>query len=464
MSDGSGGAAGVMDRLAKHCITSRSSAATPERVQRKAGLHTLDTLAAMASGSRLLAGEQGRRYVTTRSGGATGPCTVVGARHRTTPLYAAIANGMAAHADETDDSHAMSLTHPGCAVVPAALAVAEDRGRTVGDLVRAVSAGYDVGCRYGRVINKGRGDVHRSGLSSHSVFGGTGAIAAACVLHDFSEEEIGFAFSYYAQLASGVTNWVRDGRHVLKAFVFAGMPASNAVLAADVVAAGWDGPPDPFTGDPNWPDALVDAPKEWDFFDDLGSRFEVEEATIKKYSVGSPSQAAVEAAVELTAGTALDPGRIRRITIQLPADSAGVVDGRHMPSINVQYLVAATLTRGAFSFALAHDEEYFRSPTVAGLLERTTLVPDPALEGTRFAELTVEVDGEDAPRRRRVEDVQGTPRNPMSDEQVVAKAMELLAPVTGQGRAEQVVQLVTECAEVPVSELGALLAEGEPTP
>jgi len=455
---------GVMERLATHCITSRSTAATPERVQRKAALHTLDTLAAMASGSRLLAGKQGRHYVMTRSGGATGPCTVVGARHRTTPLYAAIANGMGAHADETDDSHAMSLTHPGCAVVPAALAVAEDRGCTVGELVRAVSVGYDIGCRYGRMINKGRGDVHRSGLSSHSVFGGTGAIAAACTLEDFGQEEIGFAFSYYAQLASGVTNWVRDGRHVLKAFVFAGMPAFNAVLAADVVATGWDGPPDPFSGDPNWPDALVAAPKEWELFDDLGDRFEVEEATIKKYSVGSPSQAAVEAAVELTAGTPIVPERIRRITIHLPADSAGVVDGRRMPSINVQYLVAATLTRGAFSFALAHDEEYFASTAMAGLLERTTLVPDRALEGTRYAELTVEVDGEDTPRHHRVEDVQGTPRNPMTADQVVAKATELLAPVIGDGPADHVVQLVTACADVPVAELGALLAADEPAP
>lgn len=457
-------AAGVMERLAKHVLTSRSASATPERVQRKAALHTLDTLAAMASGSRLLPGAQGRRYVAGRSGGAVGPCTVVGARRATTPLYAAIANGMAAHADETDDSHAMSLTHPGCSVVPAALAMAEERGRSVGELVRAVSVGYDVGCRYGRMINKGRGDVHRSGLSSHSVFGGTGAIAAACTLCDFGEEEVGYAFSYYAQLASGVTNWVRDGRHVLKAFVFAGMPASHAVLAADLVGAGWDGPPDPFSGDPNWPDALVAAPKEWELFDDLGDRFEVEEATIKKYSVGSPAQAAVEAAVEMTAGTAIEPDRIRRIEIHLPADSAGVVDGRHMPSINVQYLVAATLTRGAFSFALAHDEEYFASPTVAGLRERTTLVPDPALEGTRYGELTVEVEGEGAPRHRRVEDVQGTPRNPMPAEQVVAKATELLAPVTGDGPAERVVELVTGCAEVPVAELGRLLQADEPAP
>ena len=45
----------------------------------------------------------------------------------TTAVNAALANGMLAHADETDDSHAPSLTHPGCGIVPAALAMAERR-------------------------------------------------------------------------------------------------------------------------------------------------------------------------------------------------------------------------------------------------------------------------------------------------------------------------------------------------
>lgn len=448
---------GVMDRLAKHIITSRSAARTPERVQRRAALHTLDTLAAMVSGSRLLAGEKGRGYVAAHSGGAKGRCGVVGASLTTTPLYAALANGMAAHADETDDSHAKSLTHPGCTVVPAALAVAEHLQRTVGDFVRAVSVGYDVGCRYGRVINKGRGDVHRSGISSHSVFGGTGATAAACTLHAFGEAEISLVFAYYAQLASGVTTWVRDVNHVLKAFAFAGMPASHGVLAADLVAAGWDGPPDPFTGDPNWPDALSAGEKGWELFDDLGDRFEVEDATIKKYSVGSPAQAAVEAAVHLTAGVPLDPDRIRRIEIRLPSDSAGVVDGRHMPSINVQYLVAAALSRGEFSFALAHDEEYFRSPVMRELTGRTTLVADPSLERTRYGEVTIELADDDGPRSRRVEDVTGTPQNPMPADQVAAKARELIAPVIGEQRTESLVRVVTECADTPIAELSALL-------
>ena len=53
---------------------------------------------------------------------------MVGAAFLTSAVNAALANAMAAHADETDDSHPRSLTHPGCAVVPAALAMAEREG------------------------------------------------------------------------------------------------------------------------------------------------------------------------------------------------------------------------------------------------------------------------------------------------------------------------------------------------
>src|SRR6266705_1085633 len=62
--------------------------------------------------------------VEEAQGGTTG-ASVVGTRLRVAAVNAALANGMLAHADETDDSHAPSRTHPGCAVVPAALAIAE---------------------------------------------------------------------------------------------------------------------------------------------------------------------------------------------------------------------------------------------------------------------------------------------------------------------------------------------------
>src|SRR5262245_37197246 len=126
----------------------------PEEVMEKTKHHVLDTIAAMVSGSRLLPGEKAIAYAK-KLGGAKEAC-VIGSSVVTTAEYAALANGMLGHADETDDSHAPSLCHPGCAIVPAALAMAERERRNGTALLRAVALGYDIGTR----INMSLHDYH----------------------------------------------------------------------------------------------------------------------------------------------------------------------------------------------------------------------------------------------------------------------------------------------------------------
>src|SRR5262245_55034313 len=99
----------------------------------------------MISGTRLRPGQCAIAYVT-KLGGAR-EASVIGTRILTSSVNAALANGMLAHADETDDSHAPSRNHPGCAVIPAALAAAESVHASGEKLMRAVVLGYDVAAR-----------------------------------------------------------------------------------------------------------------------------------------------------------------------------------------------------------------------------------------------------------------------------------------------------------------------------
>src|SRR5262245_65255193 len=117
----------------------------PPEVVAKTKLHTLDTIAAMLSGSQLNPGKLAANYVDGLGGKPQ--ATVVGTGILTSAVNAALANGMAAHSDETDDSHLRGRFHPGCGIVPAALATAELAGRSGNDLLRAVVLGYDIGAR-----------------------------------------------------------------------------------------------------------------------------------------------------------------------------------------------------------------------------------------------------------------------------------------------------------------------------
>jgi 2-methylcitrate dehydratase PrpD len=118
----------------------------PPDVAEKAKEHVLDTLAAMVSGTELPPAKVALNFARFNGGGKT--ATVVGSDLLCDPAEAAFVNGMLAHADETDDSHSPSHSHPGCSVVPAALATGELFGIDGKHFLRAITLGYDVGkCR-----------------------------------------------------------------------------------------------------------------------------------------------------------------------------------------------------------------------------------------------------------------------------------------------------------------------------
>ena len=109
----------IIDSLVEYMLASRQ-AKLPAEVAEKGKSHLLDSLAAIVSGSTLKPGKLGLQHA--RSLGGKEACTVLGSDLKTTPVLAAFANGMSGHADETDDSN--SQLHPGCAIVPAGLAIA----------------------------------------------------------------------------------------------------------------------------------------------------------------------------------------------------------------------------------------------------------------------------------------------------------------------------------------------------
>ena len=227
----------------------------PNAVIEKARHHVLDTLAAMVSGSQLRPGLMAIGYVASLGG--VPEASIVATRLRTSAANAALANGMLAHADETDDSHAPSRTHPGCAVVPAALAVAE---RMPG-IRRAVRARGRARLRRLRAHERGarRRRFRRSRPRTHSVGGVFGAGAAAAALLGFDALQVRHLLSYCAQQASGVGCNVRDTDHIEKAFDFGGMPARNGVAAATMVAHGFTGVDDVFSGERNFLEAYARA-------------------------------------------------------------------------------------------------------------------------------------------------------------------------------------------------------------
>src|SRR5262249_20243178 len=127
--------------VARYMVETRDRALPPE-VEQAAKHRILDTMAAIVSGARLKPGKMAREYVASQGG--VPEATVCASRVKTSAVNAAWANAMSAHADETDDVEPVTKTHPGCAVVPAALAVGERENASGAELLKAVTLGYDL--------------------------------------------------------------------------------------------------------------------------------------------------------------------------------------------------------------------------------------------------------------------------------------------------------------------------------
>jgi 2-methylcitrate dehydratase PrpD len=430
--------------------------ALPPEVARDARHRILDTLAAMVSGSHLKPGEMAIRYA--RAQGGVEEATVLTTDILTTAVNAALVNAMFGHADETDDFHPATKAHPGCAVVPAALAMGEREGSSGAALLKAVTLGYDLCCRFLLALNADLvRKTHRSAEGTSSTMG---AVGAAASLARLDEKAMRHALSYAAQQVSGVWSWVRDAEHVEKAFDFSGMGARNGVTAAIMAQMGFSGVWDVFDCEHNVLQALSTEPKPEEMVAGLGSRYFITETAIKPFSVGYPIQAPLDAFLTLQRKHGLTVDNVERIVARLPEDGARVVNDRSMPDINCQHIIALALVKGTVSFDDSHSYEHMKDPKVRAVKERVQLVADPKLMDpaaprSGLVEVTLR-DGRTVSHF--TPHAPGTKENPMTTEAVNAKARQLMEPVLGAERTEGLIQRVNALEELKnVSELRPLL-------
>ncbi len=413
----------------------------PAEIAEHAKHHVLDTLASMISGSALPPGQAAERYI--REHGGKGLAAIVGSSLTASPGDAALANGVLAHADETDDSHNPSRSHPGCSTVSAALAAGEELSIGGEHFLRAVTLGYDVGTRV--VMAMGGADFsYESCLSTHSIAGTFCASAAAACAAALDARQMRWALDYAAQQSSGIVAWRRDTDHIEKAFVFAGMPARNGVTAALAVRSGWNGVDDIFSGANNFFKAYAPKAQPSLLIEKLGERYEIERTDIKKWTVGSPIQGPLDAVEAIRGRRPFEASQVRRLTVRLAPSVAAVVDNRDIPDICLQHMLAVMLVDKTVSFEAAHDKARMQDTAVLRERTKVELLRDEELAKVLPSRVAiVEIELADGSRdSERVTAVRGTPLNPMSQAEVIGKARSLITPVLGHEKSERLIETV----------------------
>jgi 2-methylcitrate dehydratase PrpD len=432
----------AMKRLSSY-MTEAGTGPLPAEALEKTKEHILDTFAAMVSGSELAPGRFAisfaRAHSTEKTATVAASDVVCGA------IEAAFSNAMLAHSDETDDSHAPSESHPGASVVPAALAAGEQFNIDGARFLRAVALGYDIGTRVTMTIGVGAYQT-ATHISTHALAGNFGSAASAGCAAALSEQQMRWLIDYASQQASGIKTWQRDTDHIEKAFLFAGMPARNGITAALLVQAGATGVDDVLSGQDNF---LADYAPQADpaklaanLIEKLGERYEITRTNIKKWTVGSPIQAPLDALEIMLKRHPFDADQVQSVTVRAASSDAALVNNREMPDICMQHMIAVMLLDKTASFKAAHDKPRMQDPAVLKHRAKVQLIPDAELERHLPArEAIVEVTLTDGTHlTETVKAVRGTAQNPMPVEEVVAKCRDLMNPILGSDRCSKLIE------------------------
>ena len=427
----------VMTALSNYMSEARNRE-LPDKVLQETKHHILDTIAAMVSGSELPPGRLAIQFARTYGGEKI--ATVVASNIVCGPIEAAFANGVLAHSDESDDDYTGGGAHPGAAIVPAALALGEQFGASGMQYVRAVTLGYDIGMRSYKAL--GPKMVLRD---THNLVATFGAAAACGCLASLNPQQMRWLMDYAGQQAgAGIGAWRRDTEHIEKGFVFAGMSARNGVMAAMLVQSGWTGVADILSGPENFMQSYSPQADPAGWTDKLGERYEVTQTTIKRWTTGGPIQSPLDAMQILLKRHPFEADQVKQVVVRAATSAAFTVNNREMPDICLQHMIAVMMIDKTASFKAAHDKPRMKDPEVLRQRAKVQLIGDEELENLIPARVAiVEVTLNDGTNlTERVESVRGTPDNPMTRDEVVAKCRDLTGPVLGPAATARLIEKV----------------------
>jgi 2-methylcitrate dehydratase PrpD len=378
--------------------------------------------------------------------GSAGTSTAIGYGPLFAPQYAALLNACNFHALDFDDTHERSSLHPGAPVVGAALTEAERLGASGARLLSAIVAGYDVAVRLGIALLPA---VHYArGFHPSATAGVFGATAAAARLHGDDEERLESAFGINLSQAAGSLQFSVDGAQTKPLQV--GFAAHNAVLARELAAAGVRGPGAAIEGRSGLLHAYSDGADAADVLERWDGVHEIDRTAFKPYPCCRYMHAAIDLLAAIVHERGLAPGSVDRVRISLPAAGMRLCaypeDRKRRPKtivdaqFSMYYTAAATLAWGSVRW---DDFARRKAPEIAALIERITVVEDPAIEALVPAMAAlVEVDAGDVHERGIVRSPRGEPNSPLGWPELIEKFDGLAAIGYDAPRRRRIVELI----------------------
>ncbi|HEY7651298.1 MAG TPA: MmgE/PrpD family protein [Methylomirabilota bacterium] len=430
--------ADYLDRLAGF-VEATDTKRLPDGAVRAARLVLLDTLGAMVAGSALP--ENRRLAASMRERGSRPAATLIGHAGKVDPLLATFVNATAGVALEVDEGSRLGGGHPAIHVVPAALAVAEDRGVDGWRLLESLIAGYEVCSRLGSATTP-RPNVH-----SHGTWGTIGTAVAVAKLSGLDAGDVKAVINLAASMSPANT-WTTALEGVTIRNAYPGRSGLEGILAVDLHRAG-------FTGLPDAPadvygTILADRFEPERALDGLGGPLRIEQNYFKLYACCRYNHFALDALLAMARAERLHAGQVERVVVTTIPFGPRMADPAPASVLgakfSIPYAVAAALVLGRADVS-AFVEPALADPRIRALAARVEVRVDPRMSPRRsdYPTAVVEIvlkDGRALSGSTSV--VRGDFENPVPAAEVVDKFLALTTGALGAERAHDVVRLVEQ--------------------
>ncbi len=420
-------------RLAEHAASLKEVRLAPV-VEHHARRALVDWFASVLPGGRQSPAKLLAAALHTQAGAGSAIVYAEGGKATADLRHAAFINAVASHTVEFDDIHRDSGYHPAAPTIPAALAAAQAHGASLETLLKAIVAGYEVSCRIGLAVQPS----HYRMWHTTGTVGTFGAATAAAFVLGADASLMAHANALAATMCGGLQQaFLGDG---MSKPMHAGHAADAGVLAALAATAGVTGALDVLHGPAGFAAATSDSTGDWDrAFASLGRGYAIEDITFKNYGCCGHIFPALDAVVALKAAHGFVASDVAHIQVLGYRPTKTVCDRPDARSVqearfSVQYCLAALLVTGGVRIA-AFAPERLTDPTIRALMQRISVDLDPELADAYPARRPARVrirltDGREFERFQPTR--HGDPDDPLTDDELSAKFIELTEPALGR--------------------------------
>jgi 2-methylcitrate dehydratase PrpD len=405
----------LTDQVAAFAV-GRSFGILTTDVDRAARRALLDFIAVAVAGTRHPAWSIAAQ--TMQDLAVVGPCRLIASALSADPFHAALANGVAAHVLDWDDTLLPARVHLSAALFPPLLAIGEIRNRRLRDILPAFVVGFEIAARLSRALYP---SMHQRRWHSTALVAAVGAAIAVGRLLGCNREEIHHGIGIAANSAGGLMSSFGSMSKALNIGRAGALGLQSACLAArgyqshsDVLGAG------------DFLEKYEPFPKRELLTEGLGEKWAILENAFKAYPCGFVAHGAIDAVRELRGAAGAAP--LRRLAVRVAPEAMqlmGNVDPHTEleAKFSLTYNIALAWVHGNVTPA-GFEQQAIWDRQVRAIMKITTIAAD---AGLTQGEADAEAEFPEGPRTKAgALHARGTNHRQVSDDQLLTKYSEAI--------------------------------------